>query len=323
MYVPLAKATLKTGELLEVGVVVAPDEDYANRIRSFLAHKPANFRWHIDRALAEPLDELETRFYLGELQGKIITNVMTVEHRGVGILGHVFTRPDHRLKGACRAVMQEQMADFLHRGGKVLTLGTGFETPPYWIYYRFGFRSIDGHSGFMKYCAEAGFEEAFFAAAPVQVVEVAWHHWPTLNLLCAQEEGDYVRSIAFGHFGRANFEGGFLRFKQSLEENPAHQARLLASETGAIVGYATVQPDSRWRGQVALLDLFLHPHFAREATRLLKALSLPEGKIQSYVEPAAEAVIAALEQAGFKREALLRRQVRREDQWLDVAVYAR
>ena len=49
-------------------------------------------------------------------------------------------------------------------GYAILTLGTGFESPPYWIYHSFGFRSIDGTSGRMKWLATPDAETSWFRA---------------------------------------------------------------------------------------------------------------------------------------------------------------
>src|SRR5690348_4939393 len=100
MYTELATETLKSGERITVGVVRGPDAEWAGRVVPFLGHKNPDYRAHITRALEGPLDGLQTRFYVGCLDGEIISQVMIVGDRGAGILGHVFTRPEQRRKGA-------------------------------------------------------------------------------------------------------------------------------------------------------------------------------------------------------------------------------
>src|SRR5437588_10036164 len=131
MYTQLDTQKLKTGELLEIGVVEAPDGEWAPRIEPLLAHKGPGWNDHIHRALAGPLDALETRFYVGSIDRELVTQVMIVGHAGAGILGHVFTKPEHRRKGAYRRLMDVQMEDVRRCGYRVLTLGTGFDSPPY------------------------------------------------------------------------------------------------------------------------------------------------------------------------------------------------
>ena len=162
MYKKLGETNLKSGELMEVGVVITPNLDYSNELGEFLGHKLDHYKWHIDQCLQKTLDQLETRFYIGKLNGQIISNIMTTEFEGIGILGHVFTLPDQRRKGACKGIMTYQMQDFATRSGRMLYLGTGYDSAPYWIYHHFGFRSVYPKSGFMKYSAHIDSEKKHF-----------------------------------------------------------------------------------------------------------------------------------------------------------------
>ena len=82
MYDKLGTVKLKTEERMEVGVITAPDAPHAEEVKQFLGHKGGNWEWHIQRCVIETLDALETRFYVGKLDGRVITNIMTVEHEG-------------------------------------------------------------------------------------------------------------------------------------------------------------------------------------------------------------------------------------------------
>ena len=73
MYDKLGEVALKTKEPMEVGVITAPDEPHAEEIKQFLGHKPGNYKWHIERCVTEVLDTLETPFYVGKLNGRVIT----------------------------------------------------------------------------------------------------------------------------------------------------------------------------------------------------------------------------------------------------------
>jgi hypothetical protein len=117
------------------------------------------WNWHIAKALREPLEDLETRFYLGEIGGRIVGNICTFESGGIGILGHVYTDPAHRHKGVAGGIMGLQMEDFRRRSGKALTLGTGYGSNAYRIYESYGFRSILPESGIMRYSVEPDYFE--------------------------------------------------------------------------------------------------------------------------------------------------------------------
>ena len=324
MYNQLGEVVLKTEERMEVGVITAPDESYAEEVKQFLGHKGGSYKWHIERCVTEVLDALETRFYVGKLEGRVITNIMTVEYEGIGILGHVFTLPRQRRKGACKGVMTYQMEDFRQRAGGALYLGTGYNSHPYYIYHSFGFESVFPESGFMKYQVNGDFEERYFAPAPTHPKPVEWHDWPKVTALSAILGWDTLRSLAWRVYGPTNLEGGFLDFKHALETEDVYDAaQLLTSSGGAIVGWATVSRDARWRPATAVLDLFFHPNFADAVPALLSAVKFPDVKVQCYVDSGAEKKAEVLETAGFTCEGRLKNQFAYSGQHYDVLVFAR
>ena len=327
MFNKLAEVVLKTGERMEVIVITAPDAPHAEEVKAFLGHKPGNYRWHIERCVTEELDALETRFYVGKLDGNVITNIMTVEHEGIGILGHVFTLPRQRRKGACKGVMAHQMEDFRQRGGRALYLGTGYNSAPYRIYHSFGFKSVLPASGFMRYYVKdhvnADFAERYFAPVPAKPKSVEWHDWPKVTALSAIVGGDTLRSLTWGVYGAMNLEGGFLAFKHDLETADTYaDAKLLVAQNGAIVGWATVIWDARWRGTSAVLDIFFHPHFADAASTLLSALTFPDAKVQCYIDENATVKADILTSAGFECEARLKKQFAYNARRYDVLVFS-
>ncbi len=324
MYNQLAQCILKTGERMEVGVINAPDEPHAAEVKRFLGHKQGDYKWHIERAVTEVLGSLETHFYVGKLEGKVISNVMTVEHEGIGILGHVFTLPQQRRKGACKGIMTHQMADFRQRNGRALYLGTGYNSHPYYIYNNFGFQSVFPGSGFMKYHVEPDFEEHYFAQTSASPKPIEWHDWPKVTALSAIIGGDALRSLTWRVYGPTNLEGGFLTFKHALEtDNIYDDAKLLVTPDGAIVGWATVSREPHWRNTTALLDLFFHPNFTESVPSLLAALTFPELKVQCYVDAGAEQKAELLAAAGFYCEARLKSQFEYGSLRYDVLVFSR
>jgi len=322
MYERLGEQTLQSGERLEIGVVTAPDETFAARIEDVLHHKGPEWRTHIHNTLRGETDQLETRFYLGLLDDQPVGNVMTVERHGVGIFGHVFTRPEHRRKGVCRAIMQRQMQHFRQRGGHVLILGTGFESPPYWIYHSFGFRSLQG--GFMRYAVEPdyAFEERWFAPGPAQVVAAAWRHWPLVAHLASVPGPEFLRSVAWKVYGIGNLEGPFVSFMHNRLHGEPVQAVMLETEPGAVAGCATLYPLPHWHN-VWLVDVFTHPNFTDRMADLIRGLPPPSGKLVAYADTEAADKAAALESCGFEREGMLRDLLRTDDLLRDVWVYGR
>ena len=324
----LAMQTLKTGEALQIECVLAPDADRETQIIPFLAHKPGEYRTHIEAAFsAGACDGLETRFYVGLLDGQVVGNIMTVEAHGVGILGHVNTREDQRRKGICQAIMARQMDDFRERNGHVLLLGTGYQSAAYHIYHSFGFRDLpQGRPGVMRYLRddEPDFVARFFAPAPCAVAPAGWKHWPLVALLAALPDLPYLRSLTLDAHGVTLLEGPYCAFMSRWGANTRAHAAVLESETGAVVGVATLVPDERWP-DVRLLDVFAHPQVAAtDIVALIRALPPLPGTVQCFTGATQEDTvkIAALEQAGFARAAVLPDQFRQGDSWRDAWLYS-
>lgn len=328
MHTVLATETLKTGEALQIECVLAPDADRKAQIVPFLAHKPDNYRAHVEAAFAGACDGLETRFYVGLLEGQIVGNIMTVEANGVGILGHVNTREDQRRKGICQAIMARQMHDFRERNGHVLLLGTGYQSAAYHIYHSFGFQDLpQARPGVMRYLRdgeEPDFLTRFFApAAPCAVAPAGWKHWPLVALLASLPDLPHLRSLTLGARGVTLLEGPYCTFMHRWLGDPHAGAVVLESETGAVVGVATLVPDPHWP-DVRLLDVFAHPHVApADVDALIRALPPLPGNIQCYAGAEDTVKIAALEQAGFARAAVLPNQFREGDSWRDAWLYSK
>ncbi|MCC6729856.1 MAG: GNAT family N-acetyltransferase [Chthonomonadales bacterium] len=326
MYATLDRARLRTGELLEVGLVLGPEEERAPAVRDLLGHKGGEWQHHIASALAGGADSLETRFYVGALGEELVANVMTVESLGVGILGHVFTRPEHRRKGICQTLLGAALADFRARGGRSLLLGTGFESPPYWIYHGFGFRSVRG--GFMRYTVghPGEFAARWFAPRPASVVEARWEHWPMVAQVASFPGAAFLRSAAWGVFGVANLEGPYVSFLSKRETDERHRAVMLAAEDGAVAGCATLVPAGSWPDRmtwpgVGLLDAFSHPAFADRLPDLVRAVLPGEAKVIAYTDARRTPRSDALEAAGMVREGCLTGFLRAGDTVHDVWLY--
>ena len=306
MYTALGQETLKSGEPMEVGVVLAPDPEWLPRIAPFLGHKTPDYGEHIRRSLEGPLDELETRFYVGCAGGRIVSQIMIVGGRRVGILGHVYTRPEDRRMGACSRIMRHQMEDCRREGFRALCLGTGFETPPYWIYHSFGFRSIASGSGRMKWLAGPDAEEDLFRPSPATVRDVRWDDWAFFDLLAFQPVSpgeELPRCLTLGARAQESVEGTFVSFQVRREREAQIQAKALVSSAGATAGWALLSPDTRWFRDVWLLDVYAHPAFLGCLPDLLRSLEMPAAPVVAYGTTPEGARAAALAGAGFRRVA--------------------
>jgi len=321
MHCELGDALLKSGDIMKVIVVQAPDAEFKEAVMHFLKHKSGIWQWHMISAFEGKTGSLDSRFYIGSLNKRIISNISIWKHKGAGIVSHVFTSEDHRRKGACKGIFKLLMDNFISQGGKFLTLGTGYDTPVYRIYSSFGFRMAkssnrDGEV-VMQCNLDPDFERDFFSNRPVRCRDLEWKDWPALNVLFAFEEGEYIRSIHHSAFGSANYEPYFLHDLKARSEG--HQAKVLESDEESVVGYVTLKPDRRWAGNVWLLDFYVHPDFSSKARLLLESLEWPKEKVSCYVEEASEK-IDLLQSFGFSKEAVLTKQIRKGTKDMNVVL---
>ena len=330
MFTHLGQVTLASGEELALGCVTCPDPSWGAQVIPLLGHKSRESREHFEQAFAGPLDELDTRFYVGTIGGLAVTNVMIVgalrPTGGIGILGHVYTKPEHRQKGAYGALMAAQMAHVRETGYRVLCLSTGFETHPYWIYHKHGFRSIDGTSGKMKWLAEPAAEDDALTRTPARVRPLRWDDWAPLELLTYQPlrpDEPLPRSALFALKGQGSVEGPFQTLQRRLRRSERITAVVLESENGATVGWASLQPDPFAFGDALQLDLYVHHYFEADALQLLEALPLAGcARVNAYTTAGGYRA-ATLESAGFRRAASLPDQLARDGQRTPLHVYTR
>jgi hypothetical protein len=283
-------------------VVAAPAPEWRERLAGFLAHKGPYWLSHVTRALDAPLDRLQTRFYVGQIEGEVAAQIMIVGAFGVGILGHVFTRPEQRRKGACRAVMAVQMADMPASGFRILTLGTGFDSAPYWIYHSFGFRSLRPGSGQMLWLAEPEAPSALYPPGPTRVRPLEWGDWGSISFqslqdVAADEEGP--RSLTMESPGVGSLEGPYIGFQERREREGQAQGWALVNGDDRAVGWASLMPERILGGPRLLLDAWTPPAYPEGVAALLAAFAWPEERIVAGVAAGARHKPEALRRHGF------------------------
>jgi GNAT superfamily N-acetyltransferase len=170
MFADLGKVVLKNGEEVQAGVVAGPDTEWAERVEALLKHKGDPWNWQNARVLRDDVG-IDARFFLLHRDGQPFANIMTAERRGVGILGHVWTRPEDRKQGAASALMGLSLSDFRTRHGRALFLGTGFDSPAYHLYSKHGFTALEDRSGAMAYHSESKeqFDDSYFKKGPTSI----------------------------------------------------------------------------------------------------------------------------------------------------------
>lgn len=325
MYRGLGQVELKSGERVEMGVVKAPDADWAESVGKMLLHKGDPWDWQNLELLRHDVG-VDARFYILHRGDAPFANIMTVESAPMGMLGHVWTEPGDRRKGAGSLLMEAVMADFRGRGGQALFLGTEFDTPPYHIYRGFGFEGVEPGSDYMTYYAESreAFDAAWFGESEAVVEPLGWKHWPASPPLFVGDFPGRVRCAPYGILGRISSEKGVLQAIQAGRDGREVPAAALRSlRTNAVLGLAAWAEDPLWPG-TTVVDVYCHPRRWDRAGELLDALKRPAARrCVAYCDEGFAEKRAALEAWGFKQVAMLPRRLAADPlgtDYLDVAV---
>jgi len=294
---------LKSGETLECFIVDEPDDRHVPQVLRLLGHKGGVWQYHMDEWAAGRVKRLETRFYVGRVGEELVGNIMTVVYRGVGIMGHVFTPPEHRKKGICDALMDFHMEDFRRRGGTVLHLNTGFESVAWLIYRAHGYVPMPERPGSMWWAPEEGWRpEGLYANLDrVSVADADWQHWPSMNIFTQMPFDQLVRSASYGLYAIQPSEGQFPGILQDRATRGDVQARVIQTREGHVAGLATLVPERRWGRFAAthVFDLLVHPDAAHAASDLVKDFAWPDAHVLAYAAETDELTIDLLAEAGF------------------------
>ena len=214
-------------------------------------------------------------FTLLHRDGDPFANIMTIEYRGVGLLGHVYTRPEDRRQGAAMQLMACLMEHFRQRGGQALCSWARATTrrPITFI----GSMALLGSSQKAVIWTTTAPRRtnsirAYFAAGSTAIEPVGWLHWPVSIPLFLGAFPGVVRGAGLGVWGRRSTEGPLLPLLQDgLERGesglPPRALALVQQETRAVVGWAMWSDHPLWP-DACLVDLYCHPAFWERGSRL-------------------------------------------------------
>lgn len=307
MYRDLETVRLKDGTEVQAGVVVGPDTEWADRVEELLSHKGSTWRWGNEMAMRHDLG-IDCLYYILHRDGEPFANMMNIEFRGVGLFGHVFTKPDERQNGAASALMPLLMDDFRSRGGQMLLLGTGYDSHPYHLYAKNGFVGLEPTSGYMAYYADSedAFYRRWFTDGEAVVEQLTWRHWPGAIPLFSAPNPVTVRSMGMRATGRYSVEGPMIpmledehvtRPKMGLG---TRTAVLEIKETGAVAGLASYGRNPLWRGAWTV-DLFCHPDHWDRGRELYEAMEIqPAERLLAYCDAGFEPKEKVLREVGFE-----------------------
>lgn len=287
----LGSARLSTGESLRLAVVEAPDPEWAPRLQGLLGHKSPVYRDHIRAALAGPLDGLRTLFYLGLVGGEPVTHAMVTGADGAGILGHVYTVPEWRRRGASGALHPVMDADVRAAGFRFLSLGTNPDGHARRLYEGIGFRQVTPGSGDMVW-GDGTPPDGTWEVGPAR-----WADWGWISAAgCAPlRPGEEVpRSRLLGVRGPTHVEGPFAG---AMEHG---RPLLVVRRGGAAVGWAELSAAAGAALGAVALDFYVRPEcWDGGVGALLGALEWPGGGRPVFCAASGQGRGEALRSAGF------------------------
>jgi GNAT superfamily N-acetyltransferase len=328
MYKSLGFIALKSGEQVEAGVIDAPDTSWSDRLEKLLGHKPSIWLWQIKELLSKDVG-VEAYFHVLHRSGQLLSQIMTVETSGVGILGHVWTEPEDRGQGAAPLLLQKVLESFHERDGKAMYLGTSFRSTPYGIYKKIGFTSIENGSGVMAIFnqPQAEFEQEYFAQGETVIEPISWLHWPSSAVLLTADLPGVVRNVQFGLLGRALTEEPLMKalhIDRTRGSGTSPRAYILRKlQNNGVTGLSSWGWHPQWP-KTCVIDLYCHPEYWSRGSELLGQLSLPVAhQTIAYCDAGLDAKLEVLRAAGFKPLATLPHWVARDaarTSYLDVQI---
>lgn len=120
-------------------LIVPPAPARWPALLELLRHKGQPWLNDLERRVCEGIPGAEDAYAVMPAGGQYLASGCINKRGDIGILGHVFTRPDHRRRGHARLLTETLLSWFEMTGGRWLYLGTTAELDE-GLYRKFGFR---------------------------------------------------------------------------------------------------------------------------------------------------------------------------------------
>ena len=272
------------------------------------------------------------RFFVAYAAGRAVANVwytVSATDPRIGLLGHVFTRPDFRRQGIATRLMEAAVADFTAGGGTVLQLTTSNrEAAVFYAKLRYEpihlGPALDRTFRYMRGPIDAqAMIEKWFGPSSHTVRDL---HVGDLSKYCLlynveydTELKDWTQSIASG----IECEFAFIDTITRIAKTGAVCCVMENSETIVGVGSLTRNAFAP-QAHVGAVDFYMHPNFRLGAAELLKAcLARAEASgleivYAMCVDDEKKRVFANL---GFTKTQTLERHFRCDGRFLDCDLY--
>jgi len=329
-YQKCEEVTLKTGEVVEAGIITCPNSDWAPRIKPFLLHKGEPWDTQINVLLTKDVG-IQAYVYVVHRNGAPLSSMMCIVKHGVGYFAHVYTLEKERQKGASTHLMRLQLQHFRQNNGKALFLGTACDGVAFKMYKHYGYNEIAPNSGLMAFYTtnQTNFQNEYFQFSSCTLEPLSWSHYPASVALFLRDQPEVIRCVLLRVFGRSLPEEWMLG---PILGNLNIWCSVLKNEQEAVVGFSACGPHPFWKG-IYVVDVFCHNDFWGEAVSLvqfnLERSKKINKKLLAYVDKeGSEAKKEVLGKLGFLEALHLKERVLVTkkgiiEEWKDVLVFER
>jgi len=336
----IGQVTLASGRPLEIVRVEAPCGVWAEPLVDFMyVQQPqyANCSWHrqAERVVAGEFAGVSLDvFFLGRVEGKVAGSCWYATPRDtcdVATFGRVITAEGQRRQGISRALCQAALADFAILEGVCLHLATGLSYHARRLYEELGFEHVNfiPEQGTIMRLVLRG-ESANFVQeylAPDHATRIRPLHWGDLARaeVLLNLPLSFVKDTTTGVYANTPYEGQFLDMMTACEAL-GQSAAALVTDQERLVGLAYCAPTgagAEVQEHVRVLEFIVHPAYAAQAPELIGAAASGQevGLLMATSCARDELRSAALQAAGFVREAVLEGALQDERGEFDLYTY--
>jgi GNAT superfamily N-acetyltransferase len=295
-----------------------------------------NYTWMTKSRLEKPWGDEKYGFAAAFIDTMCVgTTSYTLSARGQGILSQVYTVEEFRGRGIARDTIREAIEILKKKGARAVYLAAWAE----WIraiYRRRGFECVGtmgARGAFKLTLSEAGKDKNLFRKGQhAQFRFMEKGDQADITSLFNARHPYVVKHYDLGCFLGSHFEGEFyILLNQRVEgvvpeerkEKKGFRAFVLDGEE-TVLGLGTIIPSSRrHEGHTGILDFLIHQNYAGRMSEMLEKLE--EGceleHLTVYIEKNEQDKRSVLEKAGYKKLALLGKQLMIGSDTYDLVMY--
>ena len=302
---------LKDGREMTLLSVASPAPSDTEQMRDLLGHKGEPWVWQIRQCLDGLTPGLDTFFYIARVDEILVGNVTVFRNGDIACIAHVYTDPNYRRLGIARVLLDAATDAFADTHGRLIVLGTGYDSMPWHLYESCGFRGTcpeQRYGGMARFFTDDSWQT--FQNGPVgDIRPAAWRHFMGMQVLFGAPGDIQLRSLLLPSIGPRLVEGQFILLQWRLSQGEAIAAHVIEGPGATVLGCAVLGRHPFWgeRARRNVLDLYALPSAYAAVPQLIAAITREHDEpLECWCDIRADALIALLKDSGFRQEAELR-----------------